>query len=204
LLTKAQDDDDGNSHLYDDIYQSWLTYFDDQPSSLDLCCKKYFQSCKESDLLNNFIKFFINYFFENHAIFCPTELFTQMIFFRFDNDDSKNKKLWEIWKNALINLIEKRNYFLNHVKLHINRVIEDRVHDFNRYEDARYENRSRFKFVTIEAACNKCKNEYMYLQIPVIFYLKDFFYRKPDVLSEHTNYLQCKKCNNKDFKFILI
>jgi hypothetical protein len=186
------------------IYNTWKVGFEDESFSLDLFCKAYFKSCLELNLFKDFIKWFVDYITEQTDFISYTKLFSQLVFYRYNSNESNNKKLWEFWKSALINTKEKRNYFFNHIKLHIDRHIESKVHDFNRYEDARYENRYRHKFVTIEAFCQRCNNEYMYLQVPIIFYLKDFFYWKPGALLEYTNTLQCKRCSNKDFKFILI
>jgi hypothetical protein len=204
LVAKTQIDEQDSQATNDLIYQHWKVGFEDESFSLDLFCKSYFKSCLESNVLKDFIKCYVDYILEQSDLLRYTELFSQMIFYRFYGNESNNKKLWEFWKNSLINLNEKRNYFFNHIKLQIDRFIENRVHNFARYEDARYENRNRFKFVTIEMACQRCNNEYIYLQVPIVFYLRDFFYRMPGALLEYTNSLQCKRCNNKEFKFILI
>jgi len=204
LAAKYHMDDLDDKTATDLIYDTWKVGFEDESFSLDLFCKSYFKSCLDLSLFKDLIKLFVDYITEQTDFLSYTELFTRLIFYRYKNNESNNKRLWEFWKSALINTNEKRNYFFNHIKLGIERSVEIKVHDFNRYEDARYENRSRFKFVTIEAVCQKCNNEYIYLQVPIIYYLKDFFYRKPGALLEYTKSLQCKRCNNKDFKFLLI
>ena len=206
LLANAQDNDNGNSHLYDDIYQRWLAYFDDEPSSLDLFCKKYIQSCKELDLLNDFIKFFINYFFENHDIFSPTELFTQMIFFRFENDESKNEELLGLWKNAMVSLKgDDYNFFSNHVRTHLNKLVEKKVHDFAKFEGVRYENRDLYNVVIMELDCRICIHEYIYLPVPFDLYLTYFFHGKTySQLSNYMSFSRCQKCKNNDFDFIVV
>ncbi len=200
LVAKTLIDGTDSQATNDLIYQNWKVGFEDESFSLDLFCKSYFKYCTESNLLKEFTKCYVNYILEQPDLISYTELFSQMIFYRFDNDKSNNKNLWEFWKIALINLNEKRNYFFNHIKLHIDRFIENKVHDFAKYEDARYENRSRYKFVTVEASCQNCNNEYIYFQVPIIFYLKDFFYHKSDGLYEYvkTTSVQCQKCNNND------
>jgi hypothetical protein len=110
LIAKTKRDN-WNTQLFNDVYQRWKEYFEDEPFSLDHFCKKYFQDCKEANLLEDYIKIFVKHFFERHEIFGYSELFSQMIFFRFDNDDSKNENLYFLWKNAMLSLKEDRVLF---------------------------------------------------------------------------------------------
>ncbi len=191
------------------MYQHWKAHFDDQTFSLDLFCNQYFQSCKKSNLFDSFIKIFINYFFDRHDIFSYTELFTQMIFFRFENDNLKNEELWKLWKESMLSL-DKHNgeLFFNHVKIHINRVIEKKAYDFAKFEVARFENRAAFNMVIIEASCKNCHNEYIYFPVPIINYLPYLFYEKSNdaYIYEYARLYdtRCQKCNNSDFSFIII
>jgi hypothetical protein len=202
IFVKTQDKNFG-PQLCNEVYNYWKIYFDDKPYSLDIFCNHYFLACDESGILGRFIKVFIDYFFDMHYILSYSELFTNMIFFRFKDDESNNKKLWEFWKTSVIKLEDKRNLFFHHLKLYIDRFIEKKVRDFSKYENARFENKSNAKFVTIEVICKNCPKEYEYLKIPIIYFLKGYFFNDYRILS---NYLEvtsysCQQCKKVEFEF---
>ena len=149
---------------------------------------------------------YANYFFDKHEIFSYTELFTQMIFFRFKNDESKNEKLSDLWMTAMKSLdLENEEYFLNYIRNHINMIIEEKVHDFAKYEIARYRNRARYNVIILEAICKNGCNEYIYLPVSIIMYIPHLYFKKMDNLIIHyTSSVQCQKCNKNNFSFILI
>jgi hypothetical protein len=190
--------------INEDAYQRWQIILNDYSFSLDFFCKNYFQLCDESGFLDNFVKTYNKYYLDKHEIFSSAECFTQVILFRFEDDGSKNKKLWDLWKSALISLGEHRNLFFNHLKTHFNSLVERMVNNFAKHEDARFKNRFNCKFVTIEASCKKCVNEYIYLQVPIIYYLKGYFYHDYNILNDYaiTTFTRCPKCKSNDFSFI--
>jgi hypothetical protein len=202
LFVRTQNKNFG-PQLCNKMYDYWKTYFDDKSFSLDIFCKHYFLACNESGLLVGFIKVFIDYFFDMHYIFSYTELFTNMIFFRFEVDDLNDKKLWDFWKISMIKLGDKRNLFFHHLKLYIGRFIEKKVNDFSKYENARFENRSNVKFVIIEVICKNCTNKYEYLKISIMDYLKGYFLNDYRILSNYieTTSYSCKNCKNTQFEF---
>ena len=202
LFVRTQNKNFG-PQLCNKMYDYWKTYFDDKPFSLDIFCKHYFLVCNDSGLLGEFIKIFIDYFFNRHYILSYSELFTNMIFFKFEGDDSNNKKLWDFWMMSIAKLGNDENLFFHHIKIYMNRFVEKNVHDFSKYENVRFENRSNSKFVTIEGICKNCINEYVYLQIPIICYLKGYFLNDYRILSDYmeiTSY-SCQKCRKNEFEF---
>jgi hypothetical protein len=197
-----------NSKTIDIVYITWQEFFDDHPFSLDLFCKIYFQLCKEANLFEDFIKIFYNYLHNNTSFYSLTDLFTQIIFFRFDNDDSKNEKLYQLWKQAWLQIKgDDGNLFMNHVRLYIHKIIGKKVHNFAKFEIARYENRSCDNMVVIEANCRNCTDEYVHIPVPLVLYLPYLFYDKTDAqifTSIKTYGINCQKCKECDFSFILI
>ncbi len=188
---------------YNEVYTNWKTYFDDKPFSLDIFCKHYFLACNESGLLAGFNKIFIDYFFNMHHIISYSEIFTNMIFFRFKDDDLNNKKLWDFWKVSMIKLKDKQNLFFHHIKLYVDRFVEKKVYYFSKYEDARFENRSYVKLIIMEAICKDCRKGYEYLKIPIIYFLKGYFFNDCNVISDYvetTSYI-CKNCKSNKFEF---
>jgi hypothetical protein len=205
LISKFQIAIDKDS-VINEIYQEVNLYIKDRSDSLSIFCNKYFQACKDSKLFYIFIEFLNKYLLCSHNINNQIDLFTKMIFLRYDNDDSKNEKLWDLWKNAMLNPEgENRKYFFNHVRTHINRLVEEKVHDFAKFEIIRYENRAEDNIVIIEATCKNCINEYVYLPVPIILYLPYLFYDRSDAqLYRHTKSHLCQKCNNNEFDFIIV
>ena len=147
------------------------------------------------------IKIFINYFFKRHYIFSYSELFTNMIFFRFEGDHPNNRNLWTFWEICIDKLEDKQDLFFHHLKLYIDRLVERKVHDFSEYEIARFENRYDNKFVIIEGICKNCTNEYEYFNIPVMLYLKGYFFKDSRILSDYVETTACKNCKNCQYEF---
>jgi hypothetical protein len=121
------------------------------------------------------------------------------------------KNSYKIIPDDLIHFINVSLYsslFSNHVRTHINKLIEKKAHEFAKFEIARYENRAKFGVVIIEAACKNCHNEYVYLPVSILIYLPYLFYDKTKdaYIHEHArlNNARCQKCNNHNFNFILI
>ncbi len=94
--------------------------------------------CKEANLFEDFIKIFYNYLHKNTSFYSLTDLFTQIIFFRFDDDESKNQKLYQLWKQAWLQLKgDDGDLFMNHVQLYIHKIIGKKVHNFAKFEISR-------------------------------------------------------------------
>ncbi len=53
----------------------------------------------------------------------------------------------EFMENSMMNL-DKQNgeLFFNHIRTHINRLVEKKVHDFAKFEVVRYGNRAEYKY----------------------------------------------------------
>jgi hypothetical protein len=129
-----------------------------------------------------------------------------MILSRFDDNESQNEKLWYLWKDSMMCLDEQNGeLFFNHIRTHINRLIEKKVHEFTKYEDIRYNNREKYNMVIAEGTCINCSNEYVYLPVPIVVYMPNLFYdRVNSSLHWYARNAICQKCKNRDFDFMLI
>ena len=205
LISKAQSEQ-CNDKTCDEIYNEWILYFEDHPFSLDIFCKKYFHSCKESKLFNEFVKHYIDYFLYSKDVYSSADFFTRLILSRPEDSELKNEKLMDLWKDSMMSLdAHNGELFFNHIRTHLNTLIERKVHDFAKYEDKRYRNRDKFNMVVIEGTCENCVNEYTYFTVPTIIYVMYLFYGKSHAaLYSYTKNIQCQRCRNHKFDFVII
>ena len=63
------------------------------------------------------------------------------------------------------------------MRIHINRVIEKRVEELNKYELKRYEKRNLDSHVIVELQCSFC-NFSQYMELPVVIYIVRIFIKK--------------------------
>jgi hypothetical protein len=219
LLAKSYscNSNENNYKLYNEIHQTWRVEFESPPvSSLDIFCKEYFSKCKEKgffgDILNRYKDSLLskkNYLqsYNKIDLYCQIILPVVDYIESIDNEkEKKNTKLWKLWYQSLMNLDEKTGKkFLLHIKLYLTRQIEKSVHQFDRYELERFDNRFNTSYVTIEAICTNCFRWYFYLSIPVITYVGYLFQPREDELfaackdrlKKDIEDLQCNECGTR-------
>jgi hypothetical protein len=216
LISKWQSGDINKEKMFNEIYQCWVSSFDDPPiSSLDLFCKIYLYECKKQGLFDVFVQSFNKYLSSNHHIYNNVDLFTYIMLSRFDDGDGdkndkenrlKNEKLWAAWLNSYLSLDEQiANLLLTHNQIHLTRRIGRRIHDLGKYEIERYRYKDVDNYLTIEATCLNCNGEYLYLPVPVLGYVPLLFgfdsNEIKDIVSEQ---IRCRKCEKDNFDFILV
>jgi hypothetical protein len=67
----------------------------------------------------------------------------------------------DLWNETLDELKpEDKNVVLHHIKLEIERRMEDRVEDLASFEKTRFDIRTRYDLVAVQGNCKECKNCY--------------------------------------------
>ncbi len=191
--------------LYDDkkdscdkLFEQWKSHLNTYPSSLNLFCLKYLDKCKEEGLFEEFVNFYIQSFSTktNQYIQNVNDLFTQMIFIKFD-DNKKNSLLFNNLKSSFDELDEKTKIlFSNYVRLYINRLILREVKDYHEYELKRFDVRDKTDIVIAETRCPICQR-FQYISVNVISYLSYLFDQPDENMKGSLTALHCKYCGVK-------
>jgi hypothetical protein len=146
-------------------------------NSVNLFCRHYFIACLNEKIFHLLFDHLKEYLLYQHShIYTINDIFTLIILSR-TSDDETNKRLWKLWEYSFSRLNEQmQNLFLHHLKLFMDRVIEDRAISFGDYEDSLFEIKDNFSMVVIEFYCPNCRcNFYLYRAIPTLIYLKRLF-----------------------------
>lgn len=182
--------------------------------------------CKDLNLFKDFfdsLKNSISYY--NDYIKNANDVFTFMILLR-TTSKKINKKLWQLWKKSFRELdIINMKLIQYHLKIFIERIIENTIHNFGVYEKYRYHIKDNYAEITIEFTCAKCDNaEYFYKNVLILHYFEaifsnpkimtSFLFNKLLYLNRATtriggsipdNEFKCSRCNNnKKFNFTII
>ncbi len=184
--------------VYNKLFVDWKSYFTEFSTSLDLFCLKYLDKCKELRLFDEFADFFIHSsIYDNQHIRNPADLFTQMTLVKVD-DEQKNKILLRLWLESLYELDDSAMVlFLNHIRIHIHRAMENRVEEFSKYELKRYEKRNMHNNVIAEFQCSVC-NFPQYNEIPVVLYIMRIFIKEDAQIDNLISRLKCENCGENE------
>lgn len=87
--------------------------------------------------------------------------------------------------------------FLDHMKIHLNRVIEKRVEELNKYELKRYEKRNLDNYIIAEFQCSFC-NFPQYEVLPVVLYIMCIFIKEDKQIDALISRLKCDNCGETD------
>ncbi len=184
--------------MYNKLFVDWKSYLTEFSTSLDLFCLKYLDKCKESRLFDEFADFFIrSAIYGNQNISNPADLFTQMALVKVD-DEQKNKILLRLWLESLYELDDSAMVlFLNHMRIHIHRAMENRVEEFSKYELKRYEKRNMDNHVIAEFQCSFC-NFPQYHEIPVVLYIMRIFIKEDAQIDNLISRFKCDNCGENE------
>ena len=113
-------------------------------------------------------------------------------------------------------------FFQLQLKIILQRLIDNQVHDIGQYEKYIYDNIKNFGKITLEFSCKKCGKDsnYFYDNIPIYNYIEFILYNPKIFTSYHFNKLtyenkrvvackplnrfECKKCGNRSkFNFTI-
>jgi hypothetical protein len=81
------------------------------------------------------------------------------------------------------------------MRIHLNRIIEKRVEEVNKYELKRYEKRNLDNQIIAEFQCTFC-NFPQYMEFPVVIYLKRFFDKENKDIDELIAEMKCDNCGD--------
>ncbi len=184
------------------------SYFDKETYSLDYFCNSYLKKCKEKGLFEIFIHFLIkNPLYQNKYIENENDLFTFMIFQR-TSDKRINRNLWKLWMESFNELnLQVQKLLLYHLKLAIDRIVDETVVDYGAYEDILFNNKYMYDTVTIEYHCLKCDSDFYFSKSEfTLNYLKKLFH---GIITEKVCIvpwvqIKCAKYDCIFFKFTII
>jgi predicted transcriptional regulator/DNA-directed RNA polymerase subunit M/transcription elongation factor TFIIS len=212
--------------IYDKLYEHLEKYFTNKSYSVDKFCMSYLMMCKDKNLFKDFVNSIRNnIIYYNEYINNDNDFFTFMMLLR-TRSKKINKKLWQLWEKSFKALDSTNKKFIQyHLKIFIDRLIENTIHDFKAYGKYRYHNKDDFSKLTIEFTCAKCNNaEYFYKNVLILHYLEAIF-SNPKIMTSYlfnkliylntartriagsipANEFKCSRCNNnKKFYFTII
>jgi hypothetical protein len=83
--------------------------------------------------------------------------------------------------------------FSNYMRIYLNRITLNEVHDYRKYELKRFETRDRTDNVIVEAGCSRCLN-CIYISVSVISYLSHLFEQPDKNINDLLDVLKCDHC----------
>lgn len=114
-----------------------------------------------------------------------------MILVTFE-DDTGNSILFDIWKQSFGDLDENtRQLFSHYMKIYLNRTTLNKVFDFGKYEQKRFDIKDKIDKVVVEVSCMVCTNV-QYNTIDVISYVSNLFGQLDEKMKESLFTLQCQ------------
>jgi hypothetical protein len=189
------DSTEEKQYTYDKLFDYWKSYLSDFSTSLDLFCLKYLDRCKERGIFNEFACLFMNAIKNgNQHIRNNSDLFTQMTLVK-TNEMKKNQNLLGLWEKSFDELDEGiKELFLNHMSIHINRIIAINAYDYARYESKRYERRYLSDCIIAEFCCPCCHSYCEYVEVSVLSYMSYIFNQPTIMVKRILDGLKCKNC----------
>ena len=216
LLLIETDFADNKEKKYNELYKFLETYFLDNSYFLNIFCMKYFKKCKDLNLFGELVDYLKSSFAYNYDnIENDNDLFTNMIILR-TSDRKTNKILWKLWRESFDELDrECKGLFLHHMKIKIERMIENKVKDYSGFEDMRYMLRNSLEMIPVELYCSKCNDNSVlgYYRMSFLMYLRGIFYDRKRVskqisrnilLNNNIKFKKCGKCGKCRLNFIII
>jgi hypothetical protein len=199
---------ENKQNSFDVLYSFLESYFDRESYSLDYFCKIYLRKCKDKGIFEIFIDYLRkNLLYQNNYIENENDLFIHMVFLR-TSDMQLNTKLWEIWIESFKELNQKiQELLLYHLKLVIDRTVDENVVNYGAYEDALFNSKYQYDEVTIEYRCLKCDSVFcIYNQMFTIDYLQKLFrgIKTERIFNTQNEAISCNQCNQKTMSFTII
>jgi hypothetical protein len=187
-----------NKHdVYEEFYDKWMLRLEKFQTSLGLFISIYSEKCKSNGVFNILVDNYIHSSIRewNARVRNENDMLTQMALLKTNATD-KNKVLLGLWLDSLYELDYPVMYlFLNHMRIHLNRIIEKRVEEVNKYELKRYEKRNLDNQIIAEFQCTFC-NFPQYMEFPVVIYLKRFFDKENKDIDELIAEMKCDNCGD--------
>ena len=132
--------------------------------------------CKDLNLFKDFVNSLRNnIIYYNEHIKNDNDFFTLMMLLR-TTSKKINKKLWQLWEKSFRALDSTQMMLIQyHLKVSIERIIENKIHSIGVYGKYRFLNKDNYAGITIEFTCGKCNAEYFYKNVLILHYLEAIF-----------------------------
>ncbi|HXT85073.1 MAG TPA: hypothetical protein VN704_12225 [Verrucomicrobiae bacterium] len=179
---------------HDELFDSWKSHLSVNISSLDLFCMKYLEKCKEEELFEKFVDYYIKSFKygKSRHIQSVNDLFTRMALVKLE-DPMKNSILFDNWKKSFEKLDEEtRKLFSHHIKLYIDRIILNEISDYSKYELKRFEAKDKSDQIIIPIRSSSCSN-HIYTSMNIITFLSNYFSQRDNVYNIPVDRM-CNEC----------
>lgn len=181
-----------NKQFYEELFRLLELYFNDQPSSFDRFCLKFFPKCIEENVFDEYFDYFKEKFLFGIDIPSDKDLYNRMILLLPAKDRSK---LFQIWKESFDSLSNYHaSIFKHNIKIIFESIMEECSIDKRQYEDCRYEVRERESEISIETRCIVC-GMHGYSLIPFDLFIKSYF-NAEDFSNLITNYIT-RTCSDR-------
>ncbi|HEY6885449.1 MAG TPA: hypothetical protein VI278_15555 [Nitrososphaeraceae archaeon] len=143
-------------NLYDSNYKRISS-----PSSYDIFNWALYKKYKEKGVFGSFVVDELRRKFDSNLQTRDIHGLFQRIGVIYSNDIEKATFFVDLWNETLDELKpEDKNLVLHHIKLEIERRMEDRVEDLASFEKTRFDTRNSYDFVAVQGNCKNCKNCY--------------------------------------------
>ncbi len=189
---------ENKNDVYEKFYDNWMLNLKKIQTSLGLFLALYLEKCKSNGLFSIFVDNFIHSTIRvwNERVRNETDLLTQMALLK-TGDYRKNKILLGVWLESLYELdYSMIVLFLDHMRIHLNRIIEKRVEDLDKYELKRYEKRELDTHIIAENKCSSC-NFPKYMEFPVVNYLI-YIFVKDEKIDDLIATIKCDNCGKNN------
>jgi hypothetical protein len=142
------------------------------PSSYDIFNWALYRKYKEKGVFGSFVVDEFRDRLDSNIQTRDMQALFQRIGVIYNSNINKAVFFVDLWNETLDELEpESRNLVLHHIKLEIERRMEDRAEDLGSYEKTRFDTRNSYDLVAVQGNCKKCKNCYS-IGLEIRSYLK--------------------------------
>lgn len=139
---------------YKKIYEFLIKILEKEKSSKDIFALNFFKNCDKDGIFKEYIDRIIK-IMKGETTNKDT-FFDYLTFLSFESDDF-NKKLWKIWKKTIVSLpVDKKELFMNYLKIQLERLIDPKINGYNTFEIMRFSNTDYVDEIVVEYQCNHC------------------------------------------------
>jgi hypothetical protein len=183
------------------LYDLFQNHLNKDPSSTDTFNSIYFQKCKEHGLFGDFIDRYRELLESDVLITIRQGFFHRLLILPKYNINT-DIDFWTLFNNSIAGLdSDTRLRFFHHIKLDIERRVEDECHVFREFEKVRYESRDNPNSVTVEGLCKNC-GFYTIVAFSLDKYIQSIFEGFPNGVIIITC-LNCKKDGSVEFPMLI-
>ena len=90
------------------------------------------------------------------------------------------------------------------MRIHLNRMILRKIHDYNKYELKRFQIRDKHDLIISETCCKNCPSSFQYITISVISYVSYAFNKEDKTIDEYITNLKCDQCKENKLEITMV